>query len=385
MGTTSGSFALQGLNASKDATMATLLRKAGCVVIGKSNMSVRQPSTGNPVSVTPEVLKGYRNGATRRDLASRADGLQSETPAGSSSGGAVAVAAGFAPISIGTEADGSIVQRAIRAALYGMKSAAWDSADVMEVLLPGRDFHSCLGRSWKGIRIALLNYEQWQFDDEECIKTPVFDQEHKRDISHAMKAIESLGGKVVYDAPLMMLDDVVKTYKTAEMGTISRHQLSFVIKRYLALFDNPQMRTLEDVVEFNKRHADVELPPEQPSQEVFENGLKDNTTDEEYHISLDYLRRSVRETMEKLWAETGTDVIMASGESNLTTTAAAAGYPIASVPLGFSTFNGRPYGLEIVARNGAEDKLFQVMSAWEATFADARRPPPLLEKWMTRI
>lgn len=37
-----------------------------------------------------------------------------------------------------------------------------------------------------------------------------------------MKAIESLGGKVVYDVPLMMLDDVVKTYKTAEMGTISR-------------------------------------------------------------------------------------------------------------------------------------------------------------------
>lgn len=127
-----------------------------------------------------------------------------------------------------------IVQPAIRAALYGMKGtvgavnmfgtqsggAAWDSAgpmaksvedcaDVREVLLPGRDFHSCLGRSWKGIRIALLNYEQWQFDDEECIKTPVFDQEHvsvvfellsrlpltnlqKRDISHAMKAIESL-------------------------------------------------------------------------------------------------------------------------------------------------------------------------------------------------
>lgn len=90
---------------------------------------------------------------------------------------------------------------------------------------------------------------------------------------------------------------------------------------------------------------------------MLENGLKNNTTDEEYHRSLDYLRRSVRETMEKLWAETGTDVIMASGESNLTTTAAAAGYPIASVPLGFSTFNGRPYGLEIVARNGAEDSL----------------------------
>lgn len=106
---------------------------------------------------------------------------------------------------------------------------------------------------------------------------------------------------------------------------------------------------------------------------MLENGLKDNTTDQESHRSLDHFRRSVRETVEKLWAETGTDVIMASGESSLTTTAAAAGYPIASVPLGSSTYNGRPYGLEIVARNDAEDTLFQVMSAWEATFDEVRR------------
>lgn len=119
-----------------------------------------------------------------------------KTSAGSSSGSAVSGAVGFAPISIGTEADGSIVQLAIRAALYSMKGtvgavntfdtqsggAGWDSAgplaksvedcaNVMEVLLPGRDFHSSLGSSWQGIRIALLNYEQWQLDDEECIKT----------------------------------------------------------------------------------------------------------------------------------------------------------------------------------------------------------------------
>jgi amidase len=40
MGTTSGSFALKGLTAKQDATIATLLRKAGCIVMGKSNLSV---------------------------------------------------------------------------------------------------------------------------------------------------------------------------------------------------------------------------------------------------------------------------------------------------------------------------------------------------------
>ncbi|KAF9776438.1 hypothetical protein IL306_005373 [Fusarium sp. DS 682] len=351
MGTTSGSFALKGLNASKDAPIATMLRKAGCIVIGKANLSTQSP-----------YVKGGVDPSERW--------LGHSTPAGSSSGCSVATAAGFAPITICTEADGSIVQPAIRAALYSMKGtvgavnmvgtqsggAAWDSAgplaksvedcaDVMDVLLPNRNFHSSLTGSWKGIRIALLNYEDWQFGDEICYKNLVFDREHKRDISYAMKTIEDLGGKVVHDAPLMKLGDIVKTYKTAEMGAISH----------------------------------------QPSQAVLENGLKDNMTNEQYHSSLKHFRQSVRAAVEKLWEETGTDVIMASGESLVTTTAAAAGYPIASVPLGFSTHNGRPYGMEVVARNGAEDKLFQVMSAWEATFPNGRRPPPLLEKLMSHM
>ncbi|KAK0627621.1 amidase signature domain-containing protein [Immersiella caudata] len=130
-----------------------------------------------------------------------------KTPAGSSSGPAAAAAAGFAPLCIGTEADVSIVQPAIRAALYSMKctagavnmagtqssGAAWDSAgpmaksvedcvDVMHILLPGRNFRSSLKRSWQGIRIALLNYEEWQWDDETCARASEYDDQHELSI-----------------------------------------------------------------------------------------------------------------------------------------------------------------------------------------------------------
>ncbi len=47
-------------------------------------------------------------------------------------------------------------------------------------------------------------------------------------------------------------------------------------------------------------------------------------------------RQSVRNAVEKCLKATNADVIMGSGESGLPTIAAAAGYPIASVPLGFS-------------------------------------------------
>ncbi|KAI0869068.1 hypothetical protein GGS24DRAFT_506135 [Hypoxylon argillaceum] len=110
----------------------------------------------------------------------------------------------------------------------------------------------------------------------------------------------------------------------------------------------------------------------------FENALKSKMTHEEYESGLRQLRQSFRDAIERCFQATNATVIMASGESFLTSIASGAGYPIASVPLGFSSYNGRPHGLEILERNGEEAKILQVMSAWEATFPEARKPPPQL-------
>ena len=109
-----------------------------------------------------------------------------KTPCGSSSGSAIGVAAGFAPISVGSECDGSIVQPACRAALYGMKatpgtipgegafptSRAFDShggmaktpddlAKIMGLLM-NKDFDSSLNSSWDGIRLGFVDPTLWQ-------------------------------------------------------------------------------------------------------------------------------------------------------------------------------------------------------------------------------
>lgn len=51
------------------------------------------------------------------------------------------------------------------------------------------------------------------------------------------------------------------------------------------------------------------------------------------------------------------------------------GYPIATVPLGKLDYNGRPFGLAIIAKAGREDLLFAFMSAFEAV--SEPRPLPL--------
>lgn len=71
------------------------------------------------------------------------------------------------------------------------------------------------------------------------------------------------------------------------------------------------------------------------------------------------------------------DVIIGPTESKMCSYAASAGYPIATLPLGYLDFNGRPFGLCCIARAYEEALLIKVQSAWEATFP-ARRPPPAL-------
>lgn len=100
-------------------------------------------------------------------------------------------------------------------------------------------------------------------------------------------------------------------------------------------------------------------------------------TDEEYTEKLSHLRQSVRHAIDVCLEASNADVIMASGETLLPINTAYAGYPVGCVPLGFSNYNGRPFGMEITARNGEEEKILQVMSLWEKTFPNARRPPVL--------
>ena len=95
-----GSPLLKGRQPFKDATAVARLREAGAVIIGKT--------------VTTEFAY-FTPGATRNphDL--------TRTPGGSSSGSAAAVAAGMAPLAIGSQTNGSMIRPASFCGIYGVK------------------------------------------------------------------------------------------------------------------------------------------------------------------------------------------------------------------------------------------------------------------------
>jgi amidase len=54
------------------------------------------------------------------------------------------------------------------------------------------------------------------------------------------------------------------------------------------------------------------------------------------------------------------------------------GYLIGTVPLGTIDYNGRPFGLAIIAKAGREDLIIEFMSAFEAVPKERPVPPQLV-------
>jgi len=108
--TTAGSLALEGARAKDDATVVKLLRQAGAVIIGKANLT----EFANILAI--DMPAGYSSlgGQVKNPYALELDdkNVPVVLPGGSSSGSAVAIAAGLAAAAIGTETSGSLLSPA---------------------------------------------------------------------------------------------------------------------------------------------------------------------------------------------------------------------------------------------------------------------------------
>lgn len=112
--TTAGSLALEDNIAKEDAPVIRNLRKNGAVIIGKTNMT----EFANYVS--PQMPGGYssRGGQVIHAVSPDLD------PLGSSTGSAVAVAAGIVPMAVGTDTCHSITACALGNGICGLKPPA---------------------------------------------------------------------------------------------------------------------------------------------------------------------------------------------------------------------------------------------------------------------
>ncbi|VUC23593.1 unnamed protein product [Clonostachys rosea] len=343
MPSTCGSYAFNGGNAKIDAPLIDTLNDAGLIIIAKANLS----ELGN---------------AKGEGLMSGWSAVGGQGPAGSSSGSATAVAAGFAPVSLGTELQGSITWPAARAGLYAIKlspgsvdqtgfqpgAVGFDCqgpygktvtdiatlSAVMQLHEPGH-YHP-LATSWEGLRVGVVDPKSWRIGPEVVETICGFLDQTDSALYEAETKIEELGAKLVKRIPLMSWDDIERAMPD--------------VKQMEDLFSDDNQKALEDM-------RDCKM-----SEEIYQRNSK-------------ALRVAARSAVKQALQDGGVDVILGPCDSRLDSVASAAGYPLGNLPLGYADFNGRGFSLHAMAPVGEEGKIFQVMSAWEATFPENRRAP----------
>ncbi|KAJ5672228.1 hypothetical protein N7507_001355 [Penicillium longicatenatum] len=406
--TTCGSLSLLSSKPKKNAEIIDQILDAGLIILGKANLAEFANARGSNMPNGWSAVGGQTQSAYIRDGIDPDDSPEGHSnPSGSSTGSAVSVSAGYAPFAIGTETDGSLVSPSGRAALYTIKptiglvsqdgiipissnfdaagpmtKSSYDLAALLDVLAgkpASESFTTHLTCSWSDISVAALDPDAWK-NSEEDVK-PVDDAEAQmtREIRQAYEAIKSKAKKFVENIDLVS-PDTFRIDREGSEWTIIQADMKPQLNAYFEGLAESEVRSLAEVIAFNEKHADLELPPHHPRQDNFINAENQKLTTEEYDRHLSYLRHMGGEKGVDLALKTyGVDVILGPIDSGLTSLATASGYPLCAMPLSYLDYNGRPFGVAAITGKHQEHLLVKVMSAWEATFP-ARKPPPQLVK-----
>jgi amidase len=401
LGATAGSLALQDLPLLADAFLVTQLRHAGLVLLAKTNLSEWANFRGRPSS-SGWSAAGHQ---TRNPFA------LNRTPGGSSAGSGAGVAAGLAPLAVGTETDGSILCPAAACGLVGLKptvglvsrtgiipvSSSQDSAGPMartvadaarllDVLVAGpldADDPAMTGRS---DRIA--SYVDALSTDLRGLRVGVVRDEGYFGYNPATDAIVEATLQAFIAAGAEVVDPVtgMGAVSHSDEMTVLCHEFKAGVDAYFArrlagvgASVSPGLpHSLADVIAFNESHDGERLdlfPQDVLIRAAATSGL-DNPA---YLAALAVNQRRARdEGIDGVCIRLGLDALVAptmspawpidhvSGDNHSGSSwgqAAVAGYPSLSLPIG--EVHGLPVGLAIWGRAWAEATLIRLASAVE--------------------
>jgi amidase len=98
------------------------------------------------------------------------------------------------------------------------------------------------------------------------------------------------------------------------------------MNKYLASLESSPVRSLEELIQFNKDNADRELPPGKSNQSILESCQASNLSSEEYDRLFKHLRAVSRDQgIDKVFRENDLDVIIGPGDSLMINVAASSG------------------------------------------------------------
>lgn len=394
MTTTAGSLALEGSIPPQDSFIAQRLREAGAIILAKLNMSEWAYFRGERATSGWSARGGQCVNPYALD----------RNPCGSSSGSGVAASANLSALTIGTETGGSIMCPSSTNGVVGIKPTVglWSRSGVIPIS-HSQDTAGPMCRTVRDAAVLLgpvagvdprdaataasegnFHADYTQFLDAGGLQGarlgiarsfPGFSPEVLALFDEAVAAMAEAGAVLVDpanlpnaawndEAPLLVLEYEFKANMNAYLASLGP--------------DAP-VKTLAEIIEFNERNADLEMP-HFGQQRLIASEARGPLTDQAYLDAVRAIQRGNREDgIDRLMDEHNLDAIVAPtrglawktdhilgdslGGGSSAGPAAIAGYPDITVPMGF--VSGLPAGVSFFGRRWSEPVLLRVAYAYE--------------------
>lgn len=382
MPTTAGSIALADSWPASDAPLVTALRAAGVVILGKANLSefANWTTEGMPSgysSLGGQVLNPYD---------------ASVTPSGSSSGSAVAAAAGLAPLTVGSETSGSILSPAQANSLAAVKpTVGLVSRTGVVPISSTQDTAGPMARTVTDAALLLTGMVGVDPDDPATAGTgPYVGTDYVLGLTGTSLQGARLGYVASTDelfvaALAALVARGATLVEVAVGGTDAPDILALEFKRdlnaYLArLPDSAPMRTLSDIVAFNRGRPELKFGQTLlTGSEAID--LDDPDTMAAYREAREKGLTESRAAIDSVLQAERLDAVVSF--SATTEVGARAGYPSVTVPAGYAATTGRPGNLVFLGTAFSEAALLAFAFDYEqATLL--HRPPSVVNPTLFR-
>lgn len=429
MQTTCGSNALLGNVVPRDSFVVHKLREAGAVLFGHATLSEWADMRSSDYSEGYSAVGGQ----------ARSPYNLTKISGGSSTGSGGSTAANMIMFSLGTETDGSIISPSVLNGIVGFKPTVGltsrngvipesehqdttgpmartvrDAVYVLQHMFgvderdnytfaqtgktpPDGDYLKFLSdqSALKGARFGLPWEKLWSYADESMVER----------LLETIKRLEQAGATIYNNTNFGNLDVISDDGWDWKFGRVNESEYTIVkvdfynnIESYLSELENTQMRTLQDLVDYNYANDGTEggNPGTHPAFESGQDGFLASLEwggikNETYYQAIEFVHRTSRDegidyALNYTDSNTGENfqldgLLVPSSHGITYQQAAKAGYPMVTIPVDVDQ-DGMPYGLGIMQTAWGEPDLIKYASAIEDLLK--HRPTPKYYEYLSK-
>lgn len=374
MHTSAGAVALKKSKPDEDAFIVKKLRNSNAIILGKANLSEWANYTSSNFANGFSALGGQtHNPYGKFDVG------------GSSSGSAASVASNLSTISVGSETAGSMIYPSSQNSVVGIKPSLGLLSRYK--IIPIAEAQDTAGAIGKNVSDATILFNKMiGFDENDSITKDASKYEkadytkfldpnglkgmnigiatnklvtmHYRDdedkiIDKVIKDLKKLGANVKE----IKLDD--NSFK-ANYSNVLKYEYKKGVNDYLKSINNPRIKNLQSIIEYNKKDKKSRIPY---GQDLMEKSQNNKITEKENKDLVISNRKITSKGIDDALKKNNVDVILTLS-NYLSSVYAPAGYPAISVPSGYKP-NGEPIGITLIGSKFQEGTLIKAAYSYE--------------------